>query len=212
MAIAFTDQGCGIPENALSRIFDPFFTTKPRGTGLGLTSSYSIVRKHGGHIAVASTIGKGTTFTVWLPAMAHTNAAVVAKKGGAGADLRGSGRILVMDDEQGIRETARAVLGTAGYTVCTAKDGNDAIKKYRKALAAKKPFAAVILDITVPGGMGGEQTIANLRAINKKVIAVVSSGYAENPLIANYKAFGFAAAVPKPYRKKKRFWKPCGMF
>jgi PAS domain S-box-containing protein len=200
VAVAVQDRGIGIPTTIIGKIFDPFFTTKQQGSGLGLATSYSIVSRHGGSIEAASEPGKGTVFTVWLPATEH------AVPDGAGLepsqDLRGSGRILVMDDEGLIRRIAYDMLSIAGYEVATAAEGREAVRKYREAFDIGKRFDAVVLDLTVPGGMGGETTLAELRKIDPGVVAIVSSGYSDNAVMAHFAEHGFVAMVPKPYRLK----------
>ncbi len=191
------DQGMGIKKQHIPNIFDPYFTTKQKGSGLGLAVVYSIIDKHNGRITVDSQLGVGTTFNIYLPAASEGPA--------AGAQLetppsQGSGRILVMDDEDFIRELAREMLKIVGYEVTTAKNGEEAIRAYKEALAEGVPFDAVILDLTVPGAMGGKETVKQLHAIDHKVKAIVSSGYSNDPIMADYAAFGFQRAVQKPYR------------
>jgi PAS domain S-box-containing protein len=197
VVIALRDEGVGIPEKIISRIFDPFFTTKQQGSGLGLSICFSIIKKHGGHITVSSAPGEGAVFTVWLPA------APQAVTGAAEAPdlsvLRGRGRILVMDDEPSILEITSVMLQSAGYDVATAADSAKAIEEYREAWSARAPFDLVVLDLTVPGGMGGEKALAGLLEINPKVKAIVSSGYADTTLLSDFKSYGFASMVAKPY-------------
>jgi two-component system cell cycle sensor histidine kinase/response regulator CckA len=197
VAVAIRDEGVGIPEKIIDRIFDPFFSTKQQGSGLGLSICFSIVKRHGGHIEVSSIAGIGSVFTVWLPATAQTQ----LKMAGA-PDLpsfKGTGRILVMDDEPAIRAMASAILRSAGYDVVAVANGESAVETYRSALEAQSPFDLQILDLTVPGGMGGEKTMAELQKINPDVIAIVSSGYADSSLLADFEGHGFAAMIPKPY-------------
>jgi PAS domain S-box-containing protein len=197
LKIIVKDEGMGIPEKHLPRIFDPYFTTKQKGSGLGLATAYSIIKKHEGLITVESEIGKGTTFFIYLPA------AKGEKKGKGNSEtesnLIGKGRILVMDDEEIVRKTARGILKRLGYTIVLTGDGDEAIKKYREALDSGKPFNVVILDLTVPGGMGGKETIKKLRKIDPNIRAIVSSGYSTDPIMAHYEDYGFSAVVRKPY-------------
>ena len=196
LELTIADTGVGIPEKYLARIFDPYFSTKQEGSGLGLATAYSIVKKHEGHIDVKSKLGAGTTFTIYLPALAH------AQPLAAGADqdiVFGSGRLLLMDDEEQIRRTAAALLGQLGYEVALAADGETALALYREA-AAKRPFDAVILDLTVPGAMGGKECLEALRAMDPSVKAIVSSGYSTDPVMAAYRKHGFAGVVAKPYQ------------
>ena len=190
------DQGAGIKREYLKKVFDPYFTTKQKGSGLGLAVAYSIIARHDGQLTVDSTLGEGTTFTLLLPAARRTQA-VNAQ---APVDLMvGSGRILVMDDEDFIRELVSMMLNTLGYEVALSEDGQQALVMYREALDAGSPFDAVILDLTVPGGMGGKETLRQLAAIDPHVCAIVSSGYSNDPVMADHIHFGFRAAIKKPY-------------
>ena len=200
VAITIRDEGIGIPEKIINRIFDPFFTTKQQGSGLGLATSYSIVKRHGGHIEASSSPSEGTTFMVVLPASGRTASFTGAAPAEDGALLKGSGRILVMDDDQSIRELTIAVLRAAGYEVIAVPDGTEAVELYRKAMGAGDPFELVILDLTVPGGMGGDKAIDELREIDPNVVAIVSSGYADNAILVDPGAHGFACKIAKPYR------------
>jgi PAS domain S-box-containing protein len=194
--ISLRDQGEGIPQQHVQRIFEPYFTTKEKGKGLGLFASYSILKKHDGHISVETTEGKGTTFTIFLPA-SDTN---VGKQTKENADNQeGSVRILMLDDDEVIRKVAGDILKHLGYRVEFAKDGVEAIKLFESARENTRPFAAVILDLTIPGGMGGKETLAEMLKIDPSVKAVVSSGYANNPIMADYRAHGFSACISKPY-------------
>jgi CheY-like chemotaxis protein len=196
--IAVTDHGTGISAEHLGKIFDPFFTTKQKGSGLGLATSFSIARQHGGHISVESEVGVGSTFYFYLPASAQTSSpkpvnAVASKP----ADKV---RILVMDDEQGVREVAGRMLNHLGYQdIEFAADGAEAIKLYKAAMKSDYPFSVVILDLTIAGGMGGELTIKKLLKMDPEVKAIVSSGYVDDAVIARYSDYGFSGMVAKPY-------------
>ena len=194
--IAVADHGAGIPRENLERIFDPFFTTKHDGTGLGLAVVYSIVKNHGGHIGVASVEGLGSTFTVYLPAT--TDAPPLAAP--TPAVYAGCGRVLVMDDEPSVRNVASRILAAMGYEVQTAAAGAEAVAAYGKARDEGKPFDAVILDLTIPGGMGGAETLRRLAEIDPAVRAVVSSGYSDDPVMSRYREYGFCNVIAKPYR------------
>ncbi|MBI5896676.1 MAG: response regulator, partial [Desulfobacterales bacterium] len=158
---------------------------------------YSIIDKHNGRITVDSQLGVGTTFNIYLPAAPEAQMAAAAAES---PPSRGSGRILVMDDEEFIRELAREMLNLIGYDVTAVKNGEEALRVYKEALDEGSGFDAVILDLTVPGAMGGKEAIKHLHAIDHKVKAIVSSGYSNDPIMANYSAFGFRQAVQKPYR------------
>lgn len=198
--ITVQDRGAGIPEEHLMKIYDPYFTTKPKGKGLGLAVVFSIIRNHGGHIDVESKVGLGTTFTLYLPA--SEGEVKEARKEAEGAAAN-SGNILLMDDEESIRCVAKDVLRGMGYSVEVSRDGAEALEAYRKGMAAGRPFDAVIIDLTVPGGMGGKELIKKLREIDPQVKGIVSSGYTGDPAMAEYREHGFVEILPKPYRIKK---------
>lgn len=195
--ITISDQGVGIPPHYLHKIFDPYFTTKQKGSGLGLATSYSIIRNNAGYISVESESGVGTTFSVYLPA---THAAEPAPKIAVSAPLPGQGRILVMDDEEMVREILSNMLGKLGYEPVCAVDGEEAIRLYQEARASGRPFTAAIFDLTVPGGMGGKEAIRRLLAIDPRIKALVSSGYSEDPIMAEFRNSGFQGVISKPYR------------
>lgn len=194
--LSVADEGPGITAENLTRIFDPYFTTKPHGSGLGLATVYSIVKRHHGHVAVDSPAGAGSTFHVWLPAVPNAAAAAPA----VAEPVRPSrGRVLVMDDEEAIRRLTNALLPRLGFSVTTVCDGGEAVREYRSALSAGARYDLVVLDLTIPGGMGGCQTIAELRKIDPRVRAIVASGYSNDPVMANHRAYGFCGRVTKPF-------------
>ncbi len=195
--IAVQDSGAGIPPENLSKIFDPYFSTKEQGSGLGLATSHSIIKKHGGYITAESAPGKGTTFYIYLPAAARSDE---SQQGVGKPASHGKGKILIMDDDDMIREITGELLLNLGYQVEFAKNGNEAIVMYREALDLEKPFDAVILDLTIPGGMGGKETIKELLKIDPNVRAIVSSGYSNDPIMAEFKDHGFGGVIIKPYR------------
>lgn len=194
--IVVQDSGIGISEQYLQKIFDPYFTTKEKGSGLGLATSYSIIRNHGGVIAVASAVGKGTTFSVYLPAVEAEAKSVEAPA--VPPDGR-KGRILVMDDEELIRDIAGEMIRAAGHEAEFAEQGRIAIEKYQAAKESGSPFDIVILDLTIRGGLGGKETIKRLRELDPGVKAIVSSGFSEDSVVADHRTYGFAACLMKPY-------------
>lgn len=198
--IDIQDQGIGIDRKYLSRIFDPYFSTKRKGSGLGLAIAYSIIKNHNGLITVDSEPGKGTTMTIYLPA---SQAKMAKTEHVSPQPVMGQGRLLVMDDDEIVRTVAVMMLTHLGYDVTESGDGEDAVAYYKKAIEEKRPFDAVILDLTIPGGMGGKETINRLTEIDPNVKAIVSSGYSNNPIMSDFTHYGFAGVVPKPYSLAK---------
>ncbi|MEJ2688637.1 MAG: ATP-binding protein, partial [Deltaproteobacteria bacterium] len=196
--IDIQDSGLGISEHDLARIFDPYFSTKEKGSGLGLATSYSIIKNHGGTIEVKSNVGRGTTFTILLPAAAADLGKEVALPENASGVRKG--RILLMDDEELVRSVAKGMIEVLGHKVDTAADGAKAIELFEHARKSGTPYDLVILDLTVKGGMGGEESIKKIRETDPQVAAVVSSGYADNPIVADFRAYGFASSLNKPYQ------------
>jgi len=194
--ILVKDRGVGIPRENLSRIFEPYFTTKPKGSGLGLTVSYSIVTRHEGFITADSTVGVGTTFTVYLPASQGAPDQPIKPEVDRS---RQHGRVLLMDDDEIVRTIGQEVLKEIGYDVVVALDGGEVLELYERAHTAGESFCAVILDLTIPGGMGGKETVQKLREIDPDVKAVVSSGYSDDPVMAKPQEYGFSGVISKPY-------------
>ncbi len=195
--ISVADQGIGISKKDMSNIFDPFFTTKQRGSGLGLTTAFSIVNNHGGHIEVDSVVEEGTTFNIYLPALGRTS----AEKEPPGQMLTsGDGRILLVDDEEIIWKATGEALTRMGYEVRFAEDGAVGIELYQEAMNANRPFHAVIMDLTIPGGMGGKETIGKILRMDPWAKIIASSGYSNDPVMSNYQEHGFCGVITKPYR------------
>ncbi|MCD6196968.1 MAG: PAS domain S-box protein [Deltaproteobacteria bacterium] len=197
--IAIKDQGVGISKGHLTRIFDPYFTTKQKGSGLGLATVYSIIKRHKGYIEATSEIGIGTTFHIYLPALGEKQK--ILKKETTEAKS-GTGKILLMDDEEMVLEVTGEMLRCLGYEVEFAKDGSKALELYKKAKEASHPFAAVIMDLTIPGGMGGKEAIKKFMELDPDVKAIVSSGYSTDLIMANFKKYGFSGVVTKPFKIK----------
>jgi len=192
--IQIRDNGCGIPEGILPKIFDPYFTTKETGSGLGLATAYSIVTKHHGHISANSTVGQGSTFCIHLPA------SEVSPLTQPSTSVRtGSGRILVMDDEEAIRTLLELMMQQLGYEVECASDGAEAVELFARARTSGRRFAGVLLDLTVPGRMGGKEAAAKLRRIDPLAKLIVSSGYSDAPILSEFQKYGFDDVIRKPY-------------
>jgi len=195
--IIIEDKGVGIPKKHLDRIFDPYFSTKQKGSGLGLTTAYSIIKNHGGYITVDSKLGVGTTFSIYLRA---TKERIPKRKQEVKQPPSlGIKRILVMDDSEIVRRSLSDSIQDIGYEAEFAHEGSEAVELYSQAKDSGQPFDAVLLDLTVPGGMGGKETIERLLKIDPNVKAIVTSGYSTDPVMANYKMYGFSDVLVKPY-------------
>ncbi len=197
--ISFQDQGIGIPEKHLIKIFDPYFSSKEKGRGLGLATAYSIIKRHGGHLTVESRLNVGTTFHIYLPALAKQPPMETVKAEG---HLEAHGKILIMDDEEGLRKVAGRMLERLGYEMGFAADGAEAIALFKAARESGTPYDLVILDLTIPGGMGGKEAIGKLREIDPGVKTIVSSGYSNDPVMSNFREYGFQGVVPKPFDRQ----------
>lgn len=201
--ISIEDGGVGITEENLSNIFDPFFSTKDSGSGLGLTTAYSIIQRHDGYINVDSEVGVGSTFYIYLPTVVKEIEEKESLEEIEAESFKVGKRVLVMDDEEVIREVAGRMLERLGYEVEFASSGEEAVEVYREAFQSGDGFNAVIMDLTVPGGMGGKEAIDELLKIDPDVKAIVSSGYFNDPVMANFKEYGFSGVVPKPYNTEE---------
>jgi CheY-like chemotaxis protein len=202
--LSITDQGVGISKEILGKIFDPYFSTKNMGTqkgmGLGLSICHSIIKKHNGDIVAESVSETGTSFHFYLPASKETTVTQKFPKVPEKEKLiLGKGRILVMDDEKMVIKITGHILNRLGYDASFSKDGAQALEMYVKAMDLQNPFDAVILDLTVRGGMGGKEAIKKLIEIDPKIKAIVSSGYSNSPVMTNYKDYGFVGVIAKPY-------------
>lgn len=195
--LSIADEGAGIAPGDVDRIFDPYFTTKQQGSGLGLATAFSIIKNHQGHLTVSSTLGSGTTFHIYLPA--HPDAVAADEATDDDTPAEHSGRLLVMDDDPGVRRAATNSLQVLGYEVDAVADGAEAIERYRAALDSERPYALVIVDLTVPGGMGGLPTLAALTEIDPDVRAIVSSGYCDDPVMSDPRSYGFCGVIAKPF-------------
>jgi PAS domain S-box-containing protein len=196
--ISIRDEGVGIPDQYLKRIFDPYFTTKPKGNGLGLATTYSIIKNHNGLITVESEVHVGSTFTLYLPASVHQELPVEASRP-ITETITGTGRVLVVDDEEAIRALVEFTLNRLGYKVTQAASALEGVNIYRERFEAGERFDAVILDLTLPGGMGGKEALKKLIEIDPTVNAIVSSGYATDATMSRYQDFGFRGVIAKPY-------------
>jgi signal transduction histidine kinase/ActR/RegA family two-component response regulator len=197
VCIGFTDQGQGIGAGHLSRIFDPFYSTKTGGTGLGLATAFSIIKNHGGHITVKSSPGAGAKFQIYLPAVEKGIEPPPAKDDEL---FTGQGRILFMDDDAAVRILAQDMLQHLGYKIVLANNGMEAVNIYKAAMEENNPFDAVILDLEVPGGMGGSEAGRKILTINPAARILVSSGYSNESVMANLGKYGFVGIIPKPYK------------
>ena len=195
--VTISDNGQGVPEEQLGKIFDPYFSTKKEGSGLGLAVCHSIITKHEGLITAKSKAGKGTSFSFYLPVAEDANTATDVLPS---SPIKGSGKIMIMDDEKIVCEVASAMLTHLGYEVVIASDGEEAIKMYTDLQQTVSPVELIIMDLTIPGGMGGEEAGRKILEIHSEAKIIVSSGYSNDPVIANHKKYGFAAALKKPFQ------------
>jgi PAS domain S-box-containing protein len=195
--ISIQDEGLGIPPDIVHRIFDPYFTTKPKGTGLGLATVHSIIKRHGGEIRVDSQVGKGSVFSIYLPA---SDKEVLSFQKEEDASFLPKGRVLVMDDEEALRDVFGMMLDLLGFRVEPAKDGQEAIRKFFQAGKSGDPFQLVILDLTIAGGMGGKETLTRLREIDSGIKAIACSGYSQDTSQIEFRSCGCDVFLPKPFQ------------
>jgi two-component system cell cycle sensor histidine kinase/response regulator CckA len=199
--ISVRDQGCGIAPENLSRIFDPYFTTKATGTGLGLTSIYSIVKKHGGEVLVSTKVGEGTLFSVYLPAASQRPIEEEAQA--TPSTPTGEGYVVVMDDEENIRDIAGEMLDYFGYRFSLCACGEEVVALYKSELERGVRPDAVIMDLTVPGKMGGLEATSKILDLDPSALIIVSSGYSHDAVMSDYKKYGFSDALHKPFNMEE---------
>jgi CheY-like chemotaxis protein/anti-sigma regulatory factor (Ser/Thr protein kinase) len=195
--ITIADHGPGIPKENLQRIFEPYFSTKENAQGLGLAVSHSIIKKHEGLITVESAPGTGAVFHIFLPA---TSRQVLEDETIEEKPLKAKRKVLLMDDEEMIRFVASEIVRQIGYDIDLARNGEEALEMYKNAMDSGHPYDAVILDLTIPDGMGGQDTIRHLIEIDPEIKAIVSSGYSNDPVMANFRDYGFREVIAKPYK------------
>lgn len=199
--IKIKDHGNGISKEDLPRVFDPFFTTKPMGTGLGLPTADNIIRRHNGHLSVSSTVGKGSCFTIFLPATANNSTADhAASPNELKLNYLAGGKVLVMDDQMDIRAILGKILSAMNCICEFAADGQEAIERFRRANESGEPFDIVFLDLTIPGGMDGREALVKLKEIDPDAIVVVASGYSNDPIMSDYEKYGFSDRLEKPFK------------
>jgi len=194
--IVLQDTGVGIPEQMLEKVFDPYFSTKQEGSGLGLAITHSIIDKHDGYIQVHSQVGHGTTFTIYLPA---SQEGVVEKTVLVPGATSGTGTILIMDDEEMVLKVTTQMLEHLGFTVVTTRDGKEALAGYRRLLDEGRSVTAIIMDLTIPGGMGGKEAVHEIHQINASAKVIATSGYSTDPIMANCQEYGFSGSITKPF-------------
>jgi CheY-like chemotaxis protein/anti-sigma regulatory factor (Ser/Thr protein kinase) len=199
--VVIQDTGTGIPDTIVDKIFDPYFSTKQLGNGLGLAICHSIISKHDGQITVQSTEGKGTIFTLYLPASDGTVGTAIVKK--TSTQSSKPANVMVMDDDAMLREIAGSQLKHLGHKVVVVPDGDKAVEQYKELLNTEEQIDIIIMDLTIPGGMGGKEAVQQILNINPDAKVIVASGYSNDPVMANCKDYGFSASVSKPFDLKE---------
>ena len=199
LKITVEDEGTGIPKKYIDKIFDPYFTTKQTGNGLGLATTYSIIKRHKGHLEIVSEVGKGTKFTIYLPVLKKKQIKKETDSTIINQNQNITAKILIMDDDESIREILSQMIMILGYDTDSVPDGETAVKKYKDSIKQKTPFDIIIMDLTIPGGMGGKEAVKEVLKINKDAKVIVSSGYAGGLTLADYESFGFIDMINKPY-------------
>ena len=194
----FQDEGCGVSPDMLPKLFDPYLTAKPGQSGLGLSITYAVIRRHLGNIAIQSEVGKGTTVTLYLPAAEMPDQAKGRQTIEAQPFRRV--RVLVMDDEEMLRTVLSRMLAWLGYEVSLGSDGEETVSAYKKAREEGKPFDVVIMDLTIPRGMGGREAVGLLREMDPSARVIACSGYSNDPILANFREYGFSYALSKPFK------------
>jgi len=197
VVVEFEDHGCGIAEDEIDLVTDPYYTTKQDGTGLGLSTAFWIIQRHHGRLSINSKIGQGTTVCIALPL--SSKVIIDAKTSESSPIEHRDYRILIMDDNDQVREVLRLMLETLGHQVVDTSDGQQCVDEYQEALTGDRTFDLVILDLTVPGGFGGCWAFEQLREIDSKVCAIVASGYGNDSTLASPEAYGFKARLQKPF-------------
>ncbi len=201
--VSVIDEGPGIPKKHINKIFDPYFTTKPDSTGLGLTIVYSILKKHGGYIEVESQQGSGARFSFYLPSAEDNKTPEDTPE--TSVCVKASGNVLVMDDDVTIRTVIEKLLKKSGYNVVCVSNGFEALQTYKEAFNRKEPFLFAIMDLTIPGGMGGKETVIKLKEFDNKAKVIVFSGYSNDPILNNFKKYGFDGVLKKPFSADELF-------
>jgi signal transduction histidine kinase/ActR/RegA family two-component response regulator len=201
VCIKIEDSGIGIPAEIVDKVFDPYFTTKQEGSGLGLAVCHSIISKHGGYLTVKSQPGSGTTFFVCLPSGVSVDKTVVVPQ--LEESVVRAKLIMVMDDEEMIRDVSEAQLSRLGHEVVLVKDGKQAVARYQELQALGTPVDLVITDLTIPGGMGGQEAAREILAGDPAAKLIVASGYSNDPVMASYREYGFCAAITKPFNMRE---------